>query len=220
MGLIMKKQKYISSFIPLLVVFIGIPAVLYAIGDFPRRSVLMEILSVTTILGFTVLISQFFLSRVNMKLVREIRMINVLKIHRVVGYLFISILFLHPFFVVVPKFFDNGINPSEAFVTLITTFDSQGVILGLIAYVIVLILLITAFFRFRMHLKYKTWKTFHGFLTLLFVLVATWHVIDIGRHSNESFRFYYVLIVGSAVLFLIRTYLNNPSKKRNYEKAK
>lgn len=216
----MKVGSYISNLVPVLVVFIGGPSILYAMGDFPRRRFLFEALSLTTILGFSILISQFFLSRSNKKLVQSIRMANVIKIHTFLGYLFIAILFLHPFFIVVPKFFDNGISPSEAFVTLITTFGSLGLIMGMIAYAIILILLITAFFRFKLHMNYRTWRNLHGFLTLLFVLIATWHVIDIGRHSNESFVVYYVLIAGSAVFFLIRTYLSKLKNKRVYEKAK
>lgn len=220
MGLIMKNMLYISKLVPVVIIFIVVPILLYATGDFPKRHFLMESLSVTTILGFSVLVSQFFLSRVNKKLVKEIRMVKVLKIHKVVGYLFISILLMHPFLIVVPKFFDDGISASDAFLKLITTFGSQGLIMGMIAYTIVLIIMITAFFRFKLNLKYRTWRKLHGFLTLSFLLTATWHVIDIGRHSNEFFVIYYILIAGSAVFFLIRTYLSKPSKKRVYEKAK
>ena len=198
-----------------MIAFIGVPVLLYTLGDFPRRNYLMETLSITTILGFTILMSQFFLSRINKNLVKDIRMVNVLKIHKFIGYLFISILLFHPFFIIVPKFFDNGVTPSDAFLKLITTFSSFGVILGLIAYSCVLILMITAFFRFKLHLKYSTWRSLHGVLTLLFVITATWHVIDIGRHSNASFSVYYVLIVATGVYALLRTYLFKTTKSSN-----
>ena len=212
MGLIMKNEGYIKNLVPLMIAFIGVPVLLYTLGDFPRRNYLMETLSITTILGFTILMSQFFLSRINKKLVKDIRMVNVLKIHKFIGYLFISILLFHPFFIIVPKFFDNGVTPSEAFLKLINTFSGLGVILGLIAYSCVLILMITAFFRFKLHLKYSTWRSLHGVLTLLFVITATWHVIDIGRHSNTSFLVYYVLIVATGVYALLRTYLFKTTK--------
>jgi len=212
MGLIMKKESYILKLLPLIIAFIGVPVLLYVLGDFPKRNFLMETISFTTILAFTILISQFFLSRINKKLVKDIRMVNVLKIHKFIGYLFISILLLHPFFIIVPKFFDSGVTPSDAFLKLITTFSSLGVILGLIAYSCVLILMITAYFRFKLHLKYSTWRSLHGYLTLLFVITATWHVINIGRHSNTSFSIYYVLIVAAGVYSLLRTYLFKTSK--------
>ena len=60
-------------------------------------------------------------------------MVNVLAIYKFVGYLFISVLLFHPFFIIVPKFFDNGVTPTGTFLKLITTFSNLGVILGLIA---------------------------------------------------------------------------------------
>ena len=215
MGLIMKKESYISKLFPLAIAFIGMPILLYFLGDFPKRDFLMETLSLTTILGFTILISQFFLSRTNGKLVKDIRMVNVLKIHKFIGYLFISILMLHPFFIIVPKLFDNGVTPTDAFLKLITTFSSLGIILGLTAYTCVLILLVTSYFRFKLHLNYRTWRIIHGSLALIFVTAATWHIINIGRHSNTAFSVYYVAIVASGVYYLLSTYLFKTSKGRS-----
>lgn len=209
----MKTQSYIFKLSALIITFIGVPLMLYFSGNFPERTTLMETISIITILGFSLLLSQFFTSRLNKDLVKKIRLVNVLAIHKFIGYLFISILLLHPFFIVIPKFFDNGVTPSDAFVRLITTFSSLGIILGLIAYTSMLVLLVTSFFRFKLHLKYKTWRNLHGYLTLLFVLTATWHVINIGRHSNTSFSMYYVLMVVSGLYFLLRTYLLKTSKK-------
>jgi len=209
----MKKQHYIFKLTALILAFIGVPVLLYFQGDFPKRSFLMQTLSLITILGFTLLLSQFFTSRLNKTLVKKIRMVNVLAIHKFIGYLFISILLLHPFFIIVPKFFDNGVTPIDAFIRIITTFSSLGIILGLIAYTSMLVLLITSFFRFKLHLKYKTWRNLHGYLTLLFVIAATWHVVNIGRHSNTSFSIYYVLMVVSGIYYLLKTYLFKTSKK-------
>ena len=213
MGIIMKKQRSIYRIIILLLTFIAVPSVLYSIGDFPRRDFLMESLSIITILGFTLLLSQFFSTRMNKKLVKSIRMVNVLKFHKIIGFIFVSILFLHPIFIILPKFFDNSVTPAEAFIRLITTFDSLGVVLGLIAYVCMVILLITSFFRFKLKLTYRTWRSLHGYFTMLFIITATWHVINMGRHSNTPFSIYYVLMVASGIFYLLRTYLYKTTKK-------
>jgi len=212
MGLIMKKQRHIFRLILLAIAFIAVPVVLYNLGDFPKRNCLMGTLSLITILGFTLLISQFFSTRMNRKLVKGIRMVNVLKIHKIIGYLFISILLLHPFFIIVPKIFDNTITPSDAFLKLITTFSSLGVILGLIAYTCMVILIMTSFFRFKLNLTYRTWRSIHGYFTLLFIATATWHVINMGRHSNTPFLIYYILIVVSGIFYLLNSYLSKTSK--------
>lgn len=213
MGLIMKKRNYILKLIPLAIIFILVPIVLYSLSDAPRRDNLFEALSILTILGFSLLLSQFFLARTNKGLVKDIRMVNVLKVHKFIGYLFISILLLHPFFLVVPKLFDNGVTATDAFLKIITSFNSLGIILGLIAYVSMVIVLITSFFRFKLHLKYKTWRSLHGYLTMLFIITATWHVINIGRHSNNHFSIFYILAVASGIYFLMKTYVFKTSKK-------
>lgn len=213
MGLIMNKESNIFKLLPLIITFIGVPLLLWVLGEFPKRNILMESLSLLTILGFTLLLSQFFFSRINKSLVKDIRMVNVLKIHKFIGYLFISILLLHPFFIIVPKFFDSGVSPADAFLKLITTFSSLGVILGLTAYTCMVILIVSAFFRFKLHLKYRTWRNLHGYLTMLFVITATWHVITLGRHSNTSFSIYYVLMVASGIYYLLKTHLFKTSKR-------
>ena len=213
MGLIMKKRNYIFKLISLVIIFIIVPVLLYNLGDFPRRNFLMETISLITIIGFTLLLSQFFSTRMNRKLVKKIRMVNVLKVHKIIGYIFISILLFHPIFIILPKFFDNSVTPADAFIRLITTFDSLGVILGIIAYVCMVILLITSFFRFKLKLTYRTWRSLHGYFTMLFIITATWHVINMGRHSNTPFSIYYILMVASGIFYLLRTYLFKTSKK-------
>lgn len=214
----MKTKSYIIKFSALIIIFIAVPLFLYFSGNFPSRSTLMETLSIVTILAFSLLLSQFFTSRLNYKLMKQIRMVNVLVIHKFIGYVFISVILLHPFFIIIPKFFDNGVTPTDAFVRLITTYNTTGIIFGLIAYGIMLILMITAFFRFKMHLHYRTWRSLHGYLTLLFVIAATWHVIDMGRHSNSSFTLYYLLVVAVGIYYVLRKYLfkktakNEPSR--------
>lgn len=215
----MKIQSYIYKLSALIIAFIAVPLFLYFSGNFPRRTTLMETLSIVTILAFSLLLSQFFTSRLNYKLMKQIRMVNVLTIHKLIGYFFISIILIHPFFIIIPKFFDNGVTPSDAFIRLVTTFSSTGVIVGLISYATMLILMITAFFRFKMHLHYRTWRNLHGYLTLIFVITATWHVVDMGRHSNTSFTMFYLLVVAIGIYYVIRKYLFKTSKNEKYSEG-
>lgn len=209
----MNARNYILKFSALIITFIAVPLFLYFSGNFARRTTLMETISIVTILAFSLLLSQFFTSRLNYKLMKQIRMVNVVTIHRFIGYFFISVTLLHPFFIIVPKFFDDAVSPTDAFVKLITTFSTTGLILGLIAYAVMLILMVTAFFRFKMHMHYRTWRSLHGYLTLLFVITATWHVIDMGRHSNSSFTLFYLLVVATGIFYVLRKYLFKTAKK-------
>ncbi len=60
-------------------------------------------------------------------------MSKVIKYHKIIGYTFVIILFFHPLYLVVPRFFESGVSPVDAFITIITTLN-QGVVLGIIAW--------------------------------------------------------------------------------------
>ncbi len=213
MGLVMKKERKIYQYLPLVLAFIVLPLLLWFLSDFPERSLLMNALSLLTILAFSLLLAQFFLSRTNRDLVKKVKMSNVLKIHKFIGYVFIGIIMLHPFFILVPKFLDDAVSPKDAFIRVITSFDNIGLVLGLVAYSAMLVIMITSFFRFKLHMKYRTWRTFHAYLTTIFIVAAIWHAITLGRHSNGAFTLFYVITGASGIFFLIRMYVLKPSKK-------
>lgn len=88
-----------------LLVLTGLPLVLiWAMENFPERSLLKESLSVITILAFFQLVGQFFWARTNRSAVRQLTMSRVLKYHKIVGYSFVAIMTLHPLYVVIPRF--------------------------------------------------------------------------------------------------------------------
>jgi len=150
----------------LIIVLIGFPLLFWAIGDFPRRTVLKEVLSVLTLTAFSMIIGQFYFSRIFRESLNLPSMAKLTKYHKVFGYIFVGILLVHPFFIVIPRFFEAGVEPVEAFITLITTYDSTGVVLGIIAWFLMLIIGLTSFFRKKTFIKlhklaFTAWNTFN-----------------------------------------------------------
>jgi predicted ferric reductase len=209
-----KMGTYITSsfFRQSLLVFAGLPLLIWAMGNFPDRSLLKESLSVLTILAFCQMIGQFYWSRTNRYAVKNLKMSKLIKYHKIIGYTFAGVLLFHPVLLVVPKLFEPGVTPVDAFTTIITTLN-QGVVLGIIAWCLILILGITAFARKKLPMQYKTWRVFHGILAILFVTVAAWHVIDLGRHSSfvMSILIIFLAIVGG--LLLVKAYASKMIKK-------
>lgn len=209
MKALVKKYNWIAAS----TLFIGLPILFWLLGDIPKRSVLKEIISILTILSFFMMVGQFFLARSNDKILKNHKMGKVIKIHKIIGYVFVSILLVHPFLIVVPRYFESGVSPVEAFITIITTFDSIGIILGMIAWCLMLIIGITSFFRYKLGLKNKTWKLLHGFLSILFVSLATWHAIDLGRHTDEVMSVLMIILAMWGIYLLLRSYLKPTTKK-------
>lgn len=199
----MRKLLNIYNLIPKTIVFIGVPILLWYLGDFPRRSELKETISIITFVAFTLMIGQFFLTRGYRTIQKKLKMSNLLRIHKFIGYLSIPILIIHPFLVVLPRYFEGGVEPLEAFWTIITSFNSFGVILGLIAWTILLTIGITSLLRNKLSMNYKTWRTLHGILSMLLLTIATWHVINLGRHSNLAVSVYIIIIAVGGILLLL-----------------
>jgi predicted ferric reductase len=195
-----------------LTIFIGLPVLFWWVGNFPRRTVLKELISLITIVSFVLMLGQFYLSRNNASIFKPHKMGKVIKWHKILGYVFIPILFIHPFLVVVPRFFEAGVNPIEAFVTLITSFGNNGVILGMIAWGVMLIIGLTSFFRNQLPMSYKSWRILHGILSIAFVVFAVAHVLLLGRHVDSTVSVFVILLAAVGIGLLLRTYFFNSSK--------
>lgn len=209
----MENKIKIYNRIAAILIFIGLPILFWALGDVPKRSSLKETLSIITLIAFSMMLAQFYLARSNRQVLKEHKMSKVVKWHKAIGYIFVSILLIHPFLIVVPRYFESGIDPKDAFVTLITTFDSLGVILGMIAWVLMLLIGLTSMFRNQLPMSYKTWRVFHGILSIAFITLATWHAIDLGRHTDKAMSIFMLIMAAGGVLLLLKTYFIKTPKK-------
>lgn len=196
-----------QSLLLLLTAFVGLPLAFWALGEYPMRSVLKESISLITILALFMMIAQFFLSRADNDLTTAYHFKDILKWHKIIGYIFVGILILHPFFIIVPRFFESGILPWDAFWKLITTFETTGQIVGLIAYILMFVLGLTSMLRNKLGIKYKTWIYLHGVLSMLFIFLAIWHAIDMGKHSEKAIIFWMVFLAFIGTVLLLRTYI-------------
>ncbi len=199
------------------IVFTGIPLFSWALGNPPARSFLKESLSVITILAFCQMIGLFFWSRANGYAVKDLKVSRLIKYHKIIGYTCITILFFHPFFLVVPRFFESGVSPVDAFITIITTLN-RGVVFGIVAWCLMLTLGITSLVRKKLPIKHTTWRVFHGILAVLFIAAAAWHVIDLGRHSSLAVSIFITILSASGILLLLRTYTTDKTRKNGDNK--
>jgi len=203
-----------NNIILMVTVLIGLPLLFWAVGDFPRRTVLKEVFSVLTLIALSMMIGQFFITGSNRKMFQVKSMAKLVKFHKIFGYVFVGVLLLHPFLIVFPRYFESGVEPMEALTTLLTTFNSTGVILGIIAWLLILIIGLTSSFRNKLPMKYTSWRLLHGILSIIFIIVASWHAIDLGRHTNVPMSVFIIILSGSGVILLLKTYFSKPHNNR------
>ena len=206
------KLKYILIS---LFIFVIIPLFILSLQTLPARTLLKESTSVLVIVGFFFLLGQFYLNRSNKVFIKIYKMVKIIKLHKIIGYLVIAIFFIHPFLIVLPRFFEAGVDPIYAFWLMITDFKSLGIIFGLIAWCVMIALLLTSFYKDKLNMTYVKWRVLHIVLSIVFVAAGLWHVIDLGRHMNEIMILFIFLLVCISVYQLGKLYFS-----KNYKKEK
>ena len=197
------KLKYILIS---LFIFVIIPLFILSLQTLPPRTLLKESTSVLVIVGFFFLLGQFYLNRSNKVFIKIYKMVKIIKLHKIIGYTVIAIFFIHPFLIVLPRFFEAGVDPIYAFWLMITDFKSLGIIFGLIAWCVMIALLLTSFYKDKLNMTYVKWRVLHIVLSIVFVAAGLWHVIDLGRHMNEFMIFFIFLLICMAVYLLSKLY--------------
>jgi len=195
-----------------ILIFTGLPVMFWALSEVPRQSVLRETISIITLLAFSIMLLQFYLARINRPMLKGQKMGKVLKWHKTLGYIFVVVLLIHPFLVILPRYYESGINPKDAFITMITTFN-KGIVLGIIAWGLMFLIGLTSLIRKVLPLSYKTWRLIHGILSIAFIITASLHVLKLGRHIDTSLSVFIILLASGGVFLLIRTYILSNSKK-------
>lgn len=196
-----------------ILVFIGLPVLFWALGDIPWRTNLKEAISILTLVAFSMMLGQFYLARSNRQILKEHKMSKVINWHKVIGYTFVSVLLVHPILILVPRYFESGIEPKEAFITIITSFDNFRVMLGMVAWGLILIIGITSMFRDQLPMSYKTWRVFHGILSVIFIAVATWHATSLGRHTGTAMSIFMITMAAGGVFLLLKSYFTKTPQK-------
>lgn len=192
-------------------VFVGLPLLFYFLGEYPRRNILKESLSLATLLSLSLVLGQFFLSRGNEALTSLFKLPAIQKVHKFIGYTVLSVLFLHPALIVLPRAFEGGVEPWDAFFTMITSFDNLGIVVGLGAWLTMVVLGVSSWFRLKLMKqfanRYKGWRYFHGGLALVFAGLGVWHAILLGRHTDLVWILFLVGAAAFGALLLGRLYV-------------
>lgn len=216
MGVIVSRDLKTINVILGVLIFIGLPMLLYSLGDAPRRSLLKEAISLITLLAFSLMLGQFFLARSNEVVINLFDRKHIQNVHKAIAYPALIIFLVHPFLIVFPRYFEAGVDPVDALLVMLTSFDNRGILLGMVAWALLVIIALTAIFRMRLikryRIKYRDWRKFHGYLTVAFVVLAIWHAIELGRHTDRIMAAFFIALAIAGITLLFRLYFGAASK--------
>jgi predicted ferric reductase len=212
----MKTTTHSSFLIHSILAYAAIPLFIFLLENQHERALYKDTISLITIISYCLMTGQFFWSRLNYYVTRSTTARKLVTAHNTIGYICILVLMLHPFLLVIPRFFEHGITPADALLVIITTFTSQGVVLGIIAWFLMVLIGLTSLFRKKIGLRYSDWQTLHGLLSLLFIIAATWHAIELGRHASFAMSRVFVMFASWGVLLLAAKCIFQKSKKTEH----
>ncbi|RMG81005.1 MAG: hypothetical protein D6714_13675 [Bacteroidetes bacterium] len=187
-------------------IVVGLPLLFWLSGGYTRNAAYKEILSVCTILSFCIFIGQFYLTRFFRKALFDVRMSRLVKAHEWLGYAALGVIGLHPLFVILPKFIEPGLSPGESLLTIFLRFDNWGVVSGIFSWLLLIGLGAWAFFRQKISLSYRSWRMFHGMMSVVFIATALLHVVLLGRHITALFAASLAYATTFGVLHLLAEY--------------
>jgi predicted ferric reductase len=174
----------------------------------PARFFRDELASGLALVAFAVLIVEFVLSGRFRVISERMGMDVTMRFHQLLARSALAALILHPFLYASPI---AAVVPWD--VSRRSTIDLGGasVATGLLAWVFLPTLVLTAIHRERLGWKYETWRLTHGLGALLVALASTHHVISAGRYSAEPLLAgFWLILLGLAAFSLAWVYVIKP----------
>ena len=203
------RRQHAVILIVVYVVVLLLPVILGAFQDLPRRSLIREFTDALLLIGFMALYIQFILSGRFKAISGRFGIDLVMRVHQLMARILAVFLLVHPFLVVRP--WDST---SKVFERASVLFFSPTTNTGIAAWFLLLILVLVAIFRDRLHIRYEAWRLSHGIGTLAMASLATHHAIILGRHSNILFTALWLILLVLSVLTLLCIHVIKPLHKR------
>lgn len=176
--------------------------------NLPNRPWLDELSSSLAMIGFNIILIEFWLSGRVKSLSKVLGIDWVLQVHQLFARTALVFLLIHPFMYTLPIQPAWMMNSSHQ--------DFLGLSLasgltGMLSLFALITLVGLAIMRKSSDLSYEAWRLSHMILALVIASVGFFHTIDAGRYAQEVWmRSYWQFMLGLALLSLAWTYVIKP----------
>jgi predicted ferric reductase len=173
------------------------------------RGLYTEIVTILSVAGFAMMLAQFFLSGRLESIASKTGVDNGMHLHRKVGEWLAILFFLHPFLILLPRLWLSNSFFIDDFISLFTKPLIEN---GFYAWSLMIVWVLMAMFKDKIGMSYEAWRISHGVGAIAIVILATDHVITVGRHGHydEWFDWFWIIICAAAVTALVYTYFIRP----------
>lgn len=129
--------------------------------------------------------------------------------HKQVGQWLGIIFLLHPILILAPRF---SLSFADGMHSLISVVTAPAMLTGIIAWVGLLIWILTAICKDSLQMRYETWRFTHMLGFVAIAILATLHVTTIGSHGQfqASFKLIWWVLCGLSVVMVLHNYFIKP----------
>jgi predicted ferric reductase len=173
------------------------------------RGLYATIITALNIIGFTALLAQYPLSGRIDSVAQFTGIDNGMRLHRRAGEFTALFFFLHPFLILLPRFF---IAPQKALGDTWKVFIAPESATGLFAWAIMGVWVLVAMNRKKIGMSYEAWRFSHGLGFVAVAILGTHHAVTVGRHGryNAMFDLMWIVMCVVAVSVIAYTYFVRP----------
>ena len=187
----------------------ALPLILILFSGMPARPFPNEIATHFGLVAFIWIILSFLLSGRFKSISGKIGIDKTIRFHQFMAIILGIFIFLHPYLYTLPISYPVPWDTTRQ-LSLLLTFPAF--VAGMIAWIVILSLIITALFRDSLPFSYETWRALHGLGAVIVVIGSTIHVFDIGRYTEAIpvMKYLWIGLIFFASLTLLRTYIILP----------
>ncbi len=129
--------------------------------------------------------------------------------HKKIGQWLGLIFLLHPVLIIAPRFmvsFNDGMH------SLISIITAPQMLTGIIAWVGMIIWVLSAIFKDKLKVSYETWRFTHMLGLVAIMILATLHITSVGSHGQfqEKFNIIWWALCASSVTMVLYNYFIKP----------
>ncbi|MEO1161061.1 MAG: ferric reductase-like transmembrane domain-containing protein, partial [Pseudomonadota bacterium] len=194
------------------------PLVLSALQGRAMRPVWDEISSGLAMTAFAILLVEFVLSGRFKVISARIGMDVTMRLHQLLARTALVFVMVHPFLYQTP--FLTFPVPWDVSRQLTLGLGIGSLASGLVAWILLPVLVLTAVFRDQLPYRYETWRLMHGAGAVLIAVMAMHHTLNAGRYSSDPLLAgFWMLLLALALGSLLYSYVIMPLKEasRPYE---
>lgn len=186
----------------------ALPLFLAFTQGLPLRTWPNEFASSFGIIGFTWMILSFLLSGRFRTISGRIGIDKTMSLHQLMAIILGLLILLHPYLYTLSLNKPLPWDMTWQFSLLLTM---PALISGMLAWILLPVLIITAVFRDQLPFRYEAWRLFHGIGAVVIVVASAHHVLEIGRYSNAiTMKLFWLGLIAIASFTLLRSYLIMP----------